>query len=377
MGEELQESSLERLTLLVTGIVKGKSASPAAIAKALHTLGLSEAKVESIERRVRRIENDPQLKAGLCFHPLAKARLALGKPHQLLLIIDPTTQEERLVMLTISVWYRGRALPLAWATWPGNKPLAGDRFWARVATLIEQVKGLLPPRVPVIWLADRAFGSPAFTDLLDEPHWDYLVRAQGQTLVEDQQGRQRSLQSLVAGPDKRTKLAGKVFKKRGWRQASVVCFWGKRHQSPLCLVSSLPPTWALISLYRRRYPIEASFRDYKSAGWQFEQAQVTDPDHLERLLVGMALATWVTLFVGTQVATRLLAVKPSGQRRTRPWLGKRSLFALGLMRLDDWFSGRETPHLPWRLTGWEAPNWHDQLLTHHVRAFVFAPHSRP
>ncbi len=130
----VDEHSLERIALLVTGIIAAKSGAPAQIAQALKTLGLSEAKVESIERRVRRIENDPEIRASYCFHPLARQYLVWGKPQELLLIIDPTTQDERVVMLSVSVWYRGRALPLAWAVWPGNQPLQGDRFWVRGRT---------------------------------------------------------------------------------------------------------------------------------------------------------------------------------------------------------------------------------------------------
>ncbi len=32
----------------------------------------------------------------------------------------------------------------------------------------------------------------------------------------------------------------------------------------------------LIHLYRRRYPIEATFRDYKSFAWRWEQGQVRE-----------------------------------------------------------------------------------------------------
>lgn len=99
-------SSLERLTLLVIGIIKAEHASPARIAKALDQLGLTSANVESIERRIRRIENDDSLQATSCVHPLARARLQFGRPQRLILIIDPTTQDERVVMLTVSVWYR-------------------------------------------------------------------------------------------------------------------------------------------------------------------------------------------------------------------------------------------------------------------------------
>jgi len=71
---QVDESSLERLTLLVTGILGAQHASPARVARALHALGLRSASAESLERQVRRTENDPELTAGICFHPLARQR---------------------------------------------------------------------------------------------------------------------------------------------------------------------------------------------------------------------------------------------------------------------------------------------------------------
>lgn len=373
LDAQVDPSSRERLTLLVMGILEAKSASPARIAQALKTLGLSAATVASLERRVRRIENDPELSAALCVHPLARVRLRFGKPHALLLVLDPTTQDDRVVMLTAGVWYRGRALPLAWAVWPANQPLEGERFWERVAALLAVVADLLPRQSAITWLADRAFGSPAFTDLLMPYGWGYLVRVQGHTVCRDRSGVERAVATLVPGPGCRAKLQGQVFKKRGWRQASVVVLWGARHREPLCLVSNRPPRWALLHQYQRRYAIETLFRDYKSHGWQWEQGQVTDLEHLQRLLVGMALATWMAVCVGTQVATELLAQPPTGHRRTCPWEGKRSLATLGLQRLDAWLHGNTTEPLgAWQLANWEAPNWHAQLSGHHARAYVLA-----
>jgi hypothetical protein len=348
LGEQVSESSRQRITLLVLGIIRAKSASPARIAEALSELGLTNATTESIERRIRRIENDDELTATLCFHPFAKERLAFGRPEQ------------------------GRALPLAWLVWPANVPLEGDGFWERIEKLLDTVATILPNGVSVTWLADRAFGTPAFTDLVTGRGWCYVVRAQGHTKCEDIRGICCKLEQLVRLRGKRAKLRGRVFKKRGWRDASVVVYWGRRHEKPLCLVSNLPPRWYLIHLYRRRYPIEAMFRDYKSHGWHWEQGQVTDLEHIERLLCGMALATWIALLVGTQVATEHLSKPPTGRRRSVPWVGKRSLFRLGLQRLLELLSGSCQIDIRWQLSHWDAPNWQQQIYFHHARAFVFA-----
>jgi hypothetical protein len=77
-------------------------------------------------------------------------------------------------------------------------------------------------------------------------------------------------------------------------------------------------------------PIEGTFRDHKSAGWQWGRGQVVVLAHVERLLVAMALATWLVLLVGTDVGRQLLARAPSGCRQTRPYAAKRCLFTLGL-----------------------------------------------
>lgn len=372
LDAQVDPSTRKRLVLLVVGILRSRSASPARIAQAIKELGLTDATTESLERRIRRIENDPELEATLCFHPFARERLLLGRPRELVLIVDPTLQEDRVVMLSVSVWYRGRALPLAWLVWPANQPLTGEGFWERVETLIDTVAGILPAGVGITWVADRAFGTPAFTDLILARGWHYLVRVQGQTRCRDPQGHSTRVDHRVSGPGGRTKLRGQVFKKQGWRTASVVVYWGAHYPTPLCLVSDLPPRWSLIALYRRRYPIEATFRDYKSTGWKWEQGQVTDLAHLERLLVGMALATWVALYVGTQVAEEHLAHPPTGRRRTVPWVGKRSLFYLGVDRINELFTQAEHDPLRWEFLHWEAPNWNQQIYAHHARAFVFA-----
>jgi hypothetical protein len=318
------------------------------------------------------LENDTEMKASLCFHPFARAHLRYGRQTELLLVLDPTTQEDKIVMVSVAVWFRGRALPLAWAIWPGNTPLEGDGFWKRIDHLLDEVAPLLPSQVSVTLLADRAFGCPAFIDLLVKRNWHYALRVQGQTVCQDRMGRQRPIQSLVPYRNRRAKLRGLVFKKNGWRPASVVAFWGKRHDKPLCLVSDLKPGWSLLHLYRRRYPIEAHFRDCKSHGWRWEQGQVKDLQHIERLLTGMALATWITLLAGSWKAKRILSKPPSGKRHTRPWEGKMSLFTLGLEQLHHWLGDTPLPAFFWHLSDWDAPNWEQQIYAHHARAYVFA-----
>lgn len=369
----VDECTCERISLLVTGIIGARSASPARVAQAIHSLGLRDAQPASLERQIRRLENDPEFAASLCFHRFARTRLLLGRPQELTLILDPTMQEDRVVMASVAVWYRGRALPLVWAVWPGNEPLKGEGFWTRIAALLDEVAPLLPCNVPITWLADRAFGTPAFIDLVEAHGWHYIVRLQGQTRCRDRQGRESRVDSLVAGQRRRAKLRGEAFKSAGWRSVSVVVYWGRSHRQALCLASDFKPGWWLIHRYRSRYAIETSFRDDKSAGWQWESGQVTDLAHLQRLLIAMAFATWLTLLAGTLAASRLLSRPPTGNRYTRPFDAKHSLFYLGLELLRCLIQDSCHFRLPLTFSDWDAPNWQTQLTSLHAFAFIFHP----
>jgi hypothetical protein len=368
LNTQIPRSSRTRLALVVTGLLGATSASPARVAPTLHSLGLRTAPPESIARRLRRLENDPHLNAALCVHPFARPHLALGKPRQLLLVLAPTSQDARRVMLTAAVWDRGRALPVAWALWPANQPLEDERFWPRVAALLETVAALLPPQLPVPWLADRAFGTPAWRDLLTARGWHDVVRVQGQTRYQDATGRCTRLDALVPTRGQRAKGAGRVCKKRGWRAASVVVYWGPRHATPFALVSGLLAQWALLAVDRKRSPIAATCRDYTSHGGQWEQGQVTVLAHVEPLLVAMALATWLAIYAGVAQASAALARPPTGRRRTRPWLAKHSLFTLGLQWWHQRLAQDLPLHLPAALSDWQAPMWSAQITGHHAKA---------
>jgi hypothetical protein len=137
-------------------------------------------------------------------------------------------------------------------------------------------------------------------------------------------------------------------------------------------VSDLPPDWNLIEYYRRRYPIEALFNEYKSSGRQWEKGQVKDPEHMERLWVGMALATWVVFCIGSQVSQEILSKPSSGKRCPRLYEGKFSLFALALERLLHCLTSDLCFQPYWLLVDWDKNNWQTQIRTYHALSFVWA-----
>lgn len=360
----------KRLVWWILGILLSRSIVLSQIASAQAGFCGSSITEESHERHLRRIVDDQRITWKDTYAPAVRRMLQWKRARRLLLLFDESGHTDRYRVLMAAIWYRGRAIPLTWVVWPAQQSLAVS-YWQLVDTLLDQVAQIVPSDLQVVAIGDRAFGNPTFTDRVAAHGWDWLVRVQGQTCFRDCQGRHWQASQILPQPGRRWKGRGDVFKKQGWRPASLVAFWDDHHREPLLLVSSLPPRWELIRLYLRRDAIECLFRDWKSHGWQWESSQVNDPAHWSVLLVGLAWATLVVLCLGDQAAEEALT-EPAHVRQRVPRLAKRSLFSLGCERLQArlWRT-LETP-IRWSLGEFDAPTWCQQVYNHHARAYVFA-----
>lgn len=367
---QVRRTTQKRLVWLVAGILLAQSIVLSKIALAQASRGGDSFNGASHERRLRRIENDPRVNWRDTYAPMVRRLLHWKPSHPVYLLIDESGHTDQFRLLVAAVWYRGRAIPLAWV----QRPFALDgpvTYWELVRTLLDQVAWLMPAHVAVIVLADRAFGNPAFTDLVEANGWSWVVRLQYQTCYRDRQGRRWNLRQLGLQPGQRWKGRGEIFRKGGWRSASVVGYWDRAHREPLWVASNQPQRWPLIQWYLRRGAIECLFRDWKSAGWQWEASQVRGTAHRECVVLGMAWATLVTLCAGQQVAEEILATPPAS-RRTCLYLGQRSLFTWGRARLAAGWSSAARSVAPWRLGDFDAPDWHTQMsqLSIQVRAWA-------
>lgn len=377
----LRPASAERLALLVTGILASRSCVLARIAAELEALAVTAATCpESIERRLRRTLSDTQLERG-CYHALVQSLVdwpaLLAQTGRILLILDESSKGETLHLLQLSLAYRGSAIPLSWTVWAQNVPLPTGAYWEAMDTILDEVAALLPPQAPVLVLADRAYDIPPVIDRLTARGWHWLIRckANGSLRFCDAQGTEHELAPLLRQqltPGRRWKGRGRLFKDAGWREASVVGLWARDEEAPLVVISDLPPRWELLGWYRRRAWTEPAFRHTKSKGWQWEHCQVQGVAHQQRLLLGMAWASVLTLLAGVEVARAALARQVQHRHFTRPQHARRSLFMLGLSWLPQWLAPPAVLP-PWRLTDFSPHSWNDQWLAHQRYHLIFSP----
>jgi hypothetical protein len=367
----LRVTAARRLALLVTGILAARSAVIAQVAAELFALGVTGAgSAASVARRLRRTLADARLEPQACYAPAVVAAVdwaalrRAGGP--VVLALDESSKEDAVHLLRLSLPYRGASLPLAWALWPQNAALAEGAYWAQVEGVLERAAALLPAGLAVVVVADRAYDVPAFVDRVAARGWHWAVRckAGGSLRYRDRSGREWAVRDLtrrwLPGPGRRWKGRGWAFKGAGWRAASVVGLWGQGHREPLVVLTDLPPQWRVLRLYQRRFWIEAGFRSDKRRGWRWEESQVRDLAHQERLLLAMAWASLVALCLGAREAAAKLAARAARPPRARHEPARESLFTLGLHRARHWLYRPAGHALPWHLPAPDEEAWADR-----------------
>lgn len=353
----LPRATRQRLVAFLLGVLLAGTVVLRRVATTQAHLTPETATAASHERRLRRTLNDAQLGPAVPLYGRVLRRVLHRLPadRRLTVILDESGHSTVVRVLLAALWYRGRAIPLCWVLWPTYAPHA-QSYWADCADLLSEVAALLPAGLPVSVLADRAFGCPGFSDLVVAQGWQFLVRVQGQTRLRHADGSEQALTSLLSKPGTRWYGSGQVFKKEGWRQASVLAYWREGCKEPLLLVSNLGAGWSLVRLYRLRSAIEALFRDWKTSGWQWEASQVREVAHQAVVVLVLALATLLTLCVGEQAAEEILArARQRGQRR--PWHARDSLFRLGRDRLWQRLWQDDRSALVWELADPGQENW--------------------
>jgi hypothetical protein len=306
-------------------------------------------------------------------------------PEPAVLIVDESSKAEQVHLLRVSLAYRGGSLPLAWRVWRQNVPLPRGAYGAQLRAVLAEAAGIVPPDVAVVVTADRAYDVPLFVDAVAAQGWAWVVRAKARSTLRwrDHQGAEQELRGVLARrvgrPGQRWKAHGQVFKKAGWRAASVVGYWAPGQQEPLVVLTSLPPQWTVLARYGRRFWIEPGFRSDKSKGWHWEDSQITDLTHQERLLLGMAWASLLVLCLGAQAAAAQVqaAAQPGALRPGRPRAARESLFSLGVRWLRRWTYQPTALTPQWRLDALGAPAWGVQWRAVQAQRVLPLPRAAP
>ena len=306
-----------------------------------------KAKPASVRRRLERLLANGRLDAVAAMLQLTRSLTrdwgGIGIGRRLLLILDETPKGEQLRCMRLSVAYHKRTVTLLSICYPPqHPPMPMPKL---VRWMLRQTAACLPQDVTVTLLADRGLCWPTLIRQCRRLGWHYLLRLQSDTRVRLADGTVRSAVELA--PPRRGGGTGwfgtdvRVFKKARWLKANVVAVWEEPCKEPWLLVTDERASYACCRGYCKRSWCEESHRDEKSHGLNWQLSQVNDPDHAQRLVLLMALATLLC------IATGATAIKRGLRRR---WFEPRlrrlnSVFQLG-KRCLEYAVTHEQPLVP-------------------------------
>lgn len=295
----------------------GISTVSALLASLLHK------KEDAVRQQLRELCYDPEHKRGThrlsldvtaCFAPLLEWVLSWWSvgpdgcttERRMALAMDATTLGQRFVVLSISVVYRGCAIPVGWKVTKATSKGAWRPYWLE---LFEQLAPSVPPDWVVIVLADRGLYAKWLYRQVVRMGWHpYLRINRGAKCRPVGQREFIWLDDLV--PRVGTRWCGEVScfcNVEGRLDCTLLGCWEEGHKEAWLVLTDLPPQVAEAGWYGMRSWIEAGFKQLKRGGWGWHQTKMTDPGRASRLWLAMAIATLWAVSVGGEVEEGMTA----------------------------------------------------------------------
>jgi hypothetical protein len=246
------------------------------------------------------------LDVSTCFAPLLRWVLSRWPTDQprLALALDATTLKKRFTALTLSVVYRGCAIPVAWKIVGAEEKGSWRPHWIG---LLAQVQGSIPPHWTVLVLTDRGLYACWLYEHIRSVGWHPFMRINKQGHFRPV-GQQAFRSLATAAPQQGSAWCGSVecFSQETSRlRCTLLAQWEEGTRDVWLVVTDLEPAQATIAWYSMRSWIEAGYKDTKRGGWQWHQTKMVDPGRAERLWLAIAVATFWAVSVGGEADATL------------------------------------------------------------------------
>jgi hypothetical protein len=330
-------TQLRGFAWLLVGIFTSRSVSLSRIAGRIP----GTAKLVSVTRRLNRLLKNPAIVVRDWYEPLAKEwiRCQAENGQQIRLIVDGSKVGFGHQLLTASLAYRRRAIPIAWI-WVER--VRGHSSASVQLELLRYVRGLLPGGMAVLLVGDSEFGPVAVLRQLDQWGWDYALRQKPFVKIcLAQATKWYPLDHWVQKPGQSRWLGACYLAESEIYPVHVLLYWAVSEKNPWFLATNLPDRKLTLQAYRRRMWIEEMFGDLKRHGFDLESTMLQHADRLSRLTLAVIL-----LYVWS-VSTGARAIhegrRPLVDRKERRDL---SIFQIGLRLIERFLINNLFLHRP-------------------------------
>ncbi len=292
---ELHSHQQKTFAVFVLGMVRSGCAVVQRVAEELSVRGLTEAKMTSIERRLARFLANERIVVPKIWKQFLTHVLAYFRDKPLRFVLDMTPFNDEATIVYIGLLVHSRLLPVAWSVMPGQEKWDTGQ-WEIVACLLDRVIAQIG-QADCTLIADRGLVGAPLVKRCRDRKWHYLLRVCKEHTCRRQFGRKPGWSNWCRFEHFIHRKGQQWY---GWAQVwqedtietYVSACWNEEAQEAWLLISDRPAGRGRLNEYGLRMPVEATFQDSKSRGWNIEASHVKDLAHLDRLLLVLFVAVW-------------------------------------------------------------------------------------
>ena len=310
------------LVELISCLLENKEAHLCKIAEEIAINGPSK---NACIQRVRRFLSNKRISPFITVVPLIYLmRPLLESLPEIILSMDRTDWEKRrkhINILSVSVSYKGRALPLFWIVL-GRKGNSSLEQWKYVLTPV--VKRLRQmdwlSDTPIYVTADREFASPKLAEWLKKAYAiGSTLRIKSSMYLKGENRPEVKVASLIRNMKKGSRiiLRNQILTRDSDFKMNVLLTWKKKYDEPLVVATTSENPATADKKYAKRFWIECMHKDWKSNAFNLEKTKVTDPKRIETMLIPIAFAYVFCMLEGErkEIAGEDIRKPPKGKTR--------------------------------------------------------------
>ncbi len=324
-GERI--TRLRNMALLLVGLTQARGIHLSQIVNSWPEL---RSQLPSLVNRLGRFLRNPHVEVRRWYEPLAKVLVNQCQGRPLRLIIDCTKVGFNFRMLSISIAYKKRALPLVWSIHRGRKGHVGYKAQLE---LLEYLSDLIGDEAEVWLLGDAGFESVHLFDWLTAHNWHFVLRHPGKNQVRWRGQPWVKLGEILVQPGETLTIGWvELTAKHAAGPYWLTIHWATGEEEPWFLLSDCTDDRQLIRLYRIRMWTEELYGDLKGHGFDLEATHLDDADRIARLVLAVCINFVWFIALGVWIVKR-------GWRHLLDHRSRRdkSYFRLGLDWLDRCF----------------------------------------
>lgn len=214
----------------------------------------------------------------------------MQKDGEIVFSIDGSELVPGHTTLMLSMIWNNFSVPICWITREGPKGHFPEEMHIDLAELGKKLVGDIECRV--VLLGDGEFDGQQLRSRLNAIGWEFVLRTS--------KDRKIFYDDEVCRFDKMNVIKGGecLFIEGACQGDNAVAKWEKAYTDPIYLLTNMDVGGMACKYYKRRFKIEAMFKQFKSAGFDIQKSKVQDPCRIDNLLIIISLSFLLTAFIG-------------------------------------------------------------------------------